>query len=61
MHKHNFLKFKHENVITMKNKPAPALFRPSNLSNEIKKSEPKSRETIPVSEYRPVNILQQIW
>jgi hypothetical protein len=25
-HKHNFLKFKHENVIKMKNKPDPALF-----------------------------------
>jgi hypothetical protein len=25
---HNFLKFMHENVIKMKNKPAPALFRP---------------------------------
>jgi hypothetical protein len=32
-HKHNFLKFKHENVIKMKNKPDPALLRPSNLSN----------------------------
>jgi hypothetical protein len=31
--KHNFLKFKHENVIKMKNKPDPALLRPSNLSN----------------------------
>jgi hypothetical protein len=36
-HKQNFLKFKHENVIKMKNKPALALSRPSNLSNEIKK------------------------
>jgi hypothetical protein len=36
-HKHNFLKFKHENVIKMKNKPGLALLRPSNLSNEIKK------------------------
>jgi hypothetical protein len=35
-HKHNFLKFKHENVIKMKNKPDPALLRPLNLSNEIK-------------------------
>jgi hypothetical protein len=34
---HNFLKFKHENIIKMKNKPDPALLRPSNLSNEIKK------------------------
>jgi hypothetical protein len=32
----------------MKNKPAPALLRPSNLSNEIKKRVPKSRETIPL-------------
>jgi hypothetical protein len=43
--KHNFLKLKHENVIKMKNKPYPALLRPSNLSNEIKKRVPKSRET----------------
>jgi hypothetical protein len=43
-----FLKFKHENVIKMKNKPYPALLRPSNLSNEIKKWVPKSRETIPL-------------
>jgi hypothetical protein len=35
--KHNCLKFKHENVIKMKNKPDPAILRPSNLSNEIKK------------------------
>jgi hypothetical protein len=47
-HKHNFLKFKHENVIKMKNKPDPAPFRPSNLSNEIKKRVSKSRETIPL-------------
>jgi hypothetical protein len=33
----------------MKNKPDPALLRPSNLSNEIKKRVPKSRETIPFS------------
>jgi hypothetical protein len=33
---HNFLKFKHENVIKMKNKPDLALLRPPNL-NEIKK------------------------
>jgi hypothetical protein len=33
----------------MKNKPAPALLRPSNLSSEIKKRVPKSRETIPLS------------
>jgi hypothetical protein len=32
----------------MKNKPAPALLRPLNLSNEIKKRVPKSRETIPL-------------
>jgi hypothetical protein len=32
-----FLKFKHENVIKMKNKPDPVLLRPSSLSNEIKK------------------------
>jgi hypothetical protein len=36
-HKDNFSKFKHENVIKMKNKPDPAILRPSNLSNEIKK------------------------
>jgi hypothetical protein len=28
---------KHENVIKMKNKPDPALWRPSNLSNDHKK------------------------
>jgi hypothetical protein len=48
-HKHNFLKFKHENVIKMKNKHDPALLRPSNISNEIKKCVPKSRETIPLN------------
>jgi hypothetical protein len=32
----------------MKNKPYPALLRPSNLSNEMKKRISKSRETIPV-------------
>jgi hypothetical protein len=47
-HKHNFLKIRHENVIQMKNKPDPALLRPSNLSNKIKKRAPKSRETIPL-------------
>jgi hypothetical protein len=36
-HKHNFLKIEHENVIKMKNKPDPAILRPSNLPNEIKK------------------------
>jgi hypothetical protein len=30
----------------MKNKPYPGLLRPSNLSNEIGKRVPKSRETI---------------
>jgi hypothetical protein len=49
-HKHNFLKFKHENVIKMINKPAPALLRPSKLFNEIKKRVPKSRETIPLNQ-----------
>jgi hypothetical protein len=44
-----FLKLKHENVIKIKNKPYPALLQPSNLSNEIKKRLPKSRETIPLS------------
>jgi hypothetical protein len=48
-HKDNFLKFKHENVIKMKNKPDPALLQPSNLFNEIKKRVPKSRETIPLT------------
>jgi hypothetical protein len=32
----------------MKNKAYPALLRPSNLSNEIGKRVPKSRETIPL-------------
>jgi hypothetical protein len=40
--------FKHENVIKMKNKPDPALLRPSNLTNEIKKRVQKSRETNPL-------------
>jgi hypothetical protein len=43
-----FKKIIHENVIEMKNKPDPALLRPSNLSNEIKKRASKSRETIPL-------------
>jgi hypothetical protein len=43
-----FLKFNHENVIKMKNKPDPALLRPSNLSNEIRKRVQKSLETIPL-------------
>jgi hypothetical protein len=47
--KHNFLKFKQENAIKIKNKPDPAPLRPSNLSNEIKKWVPKSRKTIPYS------------
>jgi hypothetical protein len=34
----------------MKNKPYPALLRPSNLYNEIKKRVTKSRETIPLKE-----------
>jgi hypothetical protein len=38
-HKHNFFKFKHENIIKMINKPDPALLQPSNLSNEIKKGD----------------------
>jgi hypothetical protein len=46
--KHNFFKLKHENVIKMKNKPDPALLRPLNLSNQIKKRVTKSRETIPL-------------
>jgi hypothetical protein len=32
----------------MKNKLYPALLRPSNQYNEIKKRVPKSRETIPL-------------
>jgi hypothetical protein len=32
----------------MKNKPDAALLPTSNLSNEIKKRVPKSRETIPI-------------
>jgi hypothetical protein len=35
----------------MKNKPYPALLRPSNLSDEIGKRVPKSRETIPLIRY----------
>jgi hypothetical protein len=35
----------------MKNKPDPALLRPSNLSNEIKKRATKSRETIPLTSF----------
>jgi hypothetical protein len=34
----------------MKNKPDSALLRPSNLSNEIKKTVPKSREPVPLRE-----------
>jgi hypothetical protein len=33
----------------MENKPDPALLRPSNLSNEIKKWVPISHETIPLT------------
>jgi hypothetical protein len=56
----NFLKLKHENVIKMKNKPYPALLRPANLSNEIKKREPKSRETIPLTTAKScVNIMEE--
>jgi hypothetical protein len=33
----NFLKFKHENVIKMKNKHDPAILGPSNRTNKIKK------------------------
>jgi hypothetical protein len=51
LRKHNFFKFKNENVIKMKNKPDPALLRPSNLSNEIKKRVLKSRGTIPVRNF----------
>jgi hypothetical protein len=43
-----FKKFKHENVIKMKNKPDPALVGGSYLFNEIKKRTIKSRETIPL-------------
>jgi hypothetical protein len=39
------------NVIKIKNKPDPALLRPSDLSNEIKRI-PKSRETIPLKPFR---------
>jgi hypothetical protein len=48
--KHNFLKFKHENISKIKNKPDPALLQPSNLSNEIKKGK-KTGETIPLIKY----------
>jgi hypothetical protein len=41
----------------MKNKPYPALLRPSNLYNEIKKRVPKSRETIPLTSLA----LAQLW
>jgi hypothetical protein len=48
LHRRRILKkIKHENVSKMKNKPDPALLRPSNLSSEIKQRVPKSRETIP--------------
>jgi hypothetical protein len=50
-HKRNFLKFKHENVIKMKNKTALALLLPSKLSNEIKNRVSKSRETIPLRQF----------
>jgi hypothetical protein len=43
-----FLKLKYENVIKRKNKPDPALVGGSYLFNEMKKSTPKSRETIPL-------------
>jgi hypothetical protein len=33
----------------MKNKPYPALLRPSNLYNEIKERVPNSREPIPLN------------
>jgi hypothetical protein len=39
-----FFKFKHENVIKMKNKLDPAILQPSNLSNEIKKDTKISRD-----------------
>jgi hypothetical protein len=35
----------------MKNKPYPALLQPSNLSNEIKKRVPKSRESLPLRHF----------
>jgi hypothetical protein len=38
----------------MKNKPDPALLKPLNLSNEIKKRVPKSRETIPLNHSSPL-------
>jgi hypothetical protein len=53
-----FFNIKHENVIKMKNKPDPALFRPSNLSNEIKKRAPKSRETVPLNTVQPKLVKQ---
>jgi hypothetical protein len=42
----------------MKNKPCPALLRPSNLYNEIKKRVPKSRETIPLKRFETLSILK---
>jgi hypothetical protein len=44
---HIFVKFKHENIIKMKNKLDPAILRPANLSNELGKRVPKSHETTP--------------
>jgi hypothetical protein len=44
----------------MKNKPYPALLRPSNLSNEIGKRVPKSRETIPLKENKSICV-NQLW
>jgi hypothetical protein len=53
-------KFKHENVIKMKNMPDPALLRPSNLTNEIKKRLPKSRPTIPLSTFDGILSLSHV-
>jgi hypothetical protein len=51
-----FFKFKHENVLIMKNKPDLAHLGPPNLSNEIQKRLLKSCETIPLSKYLRVRI-----
>jgi hypothetical protein len=45
------LRFNHENVIKIKNKPDPALLRTLYLCNEIKKTTRKSHETIPLRFY----------
>jgi hypothetical protein len=52
LRKHNFLKLKHENVTKTKNKPYPALLRPSNLSTEINKKGTKISRDYPFKQTR---------